>query len=159
MCFINHFGGNIFSQKFQNFRFSKSRKFSNFSRKIIFFGKHASRKFPKNIFSKKYFFRSRKFSNFWKIVGLFWNFRLFETRKFLKFFEIFYLPKIGLWKMTHKMFCALTFLKINIFSQIQKQKLRLPLYSPKHPKTWQTDQNSKSYSIFSLGGAWTQFIY
>ena len=111
----------------------------------------------KKWFSKTVFFKS-------KIFQLLIFFEIFDFLKsgIWDFFEIFYFPKIGLWKMTHKMFCALTFLKINIFSQIQKQKLRLPLYSPKHPKTWQTDQNSKSYPIFSLGGAfnsWTQFIY
>ena len=100
-------------------------------------------------FEKSYFFRKCDFSK---------N-QNFQFSKII-FWEKYFL-KIELWKKCHKKFSALTFEQMNIFLQIQKHMNRHD--GVFHFRYWtsKTDQYTKSYPDFSLGGAsnsGTQFM-
>ena len=86
----------------------------------------------------------------------------FSIFRFLKkYFPKKYFSEIDLRKKCCKKFLSRIFFRENIFSWIQKQKLRPALYFPKHPKTLPTDQNSQNGSQKTGGGQfnyWTQFI-
>ena len=106
-----------FQKKSENFRFFQNVIFFDFEKiffcENIFFRKACVLKcFKKYVFVKNIFFEVEKF-HILEIIG---NFQIFLKATIFIFFENIYFPKNDLYFLQTKKFCALTFLKRNIFS-------------------------------------------
>ena len=127
----------------QKWDFSKVENFPT-SKKPNFFRKVCILKFPQKYFC--FLFRSRNIFNF----GIFWL--KFSTFWNLWIFVIFYFPKIGLWKMTHKMFCTLTFFENQYFFINSKAKVAPTSLLSKTPKNMTNGSKLKKLFHFFVRG-------